>query len=44
MVGSSGFSWIWYFVLIALVVSSIAYSIWMELRSRRYISKEEILQ
>ncbi|WP_425045373.1 tripartite tricarboxylate transporter permease [Primorskyibacter sp. S87] len=31
-------------VLIALVVSSIAYSIWMELRSRRYISKEEILQ
>ena len=31
-------------VLITLVVASIAYSIWMELRSRRYISKEEIMQ
>ncbi len=30
-------------VLIAAVVASIGYSIWMELRSRRYISKEEIL-
>ncbi len=31
-------------VLIALVIASIAYSAWMELRSRRYISKEEIIQ
>lgn len=31
-------------VLIALVVASIAYSVWMELRSRRYTSKEEIMQ
>ena len=30
-------------VLIAIVVASIAYSIWMELRSRRYTSKEEIM-
>ncbi|MCP4819330.1 MAG: C4-dicarboxylate ABC transporter permease, partial [Shimia sp.] len=30
-------------VLIAVVVASIAYSIWMELHSRRYISKEEIM-
>lgn len=28
--------------LIAIVVASIGYSVWMELRSRRYISKEEI--
>ncbi|MAZ20255.1 tripartite tricarboxylate transporter permease [Roseovarius sp.] len=28
--------------LIAIVIASIAYSVWMELRSRRYISKEEI--
>ena len=30
-------------VLIAIVIASIAYSVWMELRSRRYISKEEII-
>lgn len=30
-------------VLISVVIASIAYSIWMELRSRRYISKEEIM-
>jgi putative tricarboxylic transport membrane protein len=30
-------------VLIASVIASIGYSVWMELRSRRYISKEEIM-
>lgn len=30
-------------VLIAIVIASIAYSIWMELRSRRYTTKEEIM-
>ncbi|MCA0907704.1 tripartite tricarboxylate transporter permease [Ruegeria marisrubri] len=30
-------------VLIAIVIASIAYSVWMELRSRRYTSKEEIM-
>lgn len=29
--------------LIAIVIASIAYSVWMELRSRRYTSKEEII-
>lgn len=29
--------------LIAVVVASIAYSAWMELRSRRYVSKEELM-
>ena len=30
-------------VLIAIVIASIVYSVWMELRSRRYTSKEEIM-
>ncbi len=30
-------------VLIAVVIASILYSVWMELRTRRYISKEEIM-
>ncbi|MGC1503431.1 MAG: tripartite tricarboxylate transporter permease [Sulfitobacter sp.] len=30
-------------VLIAIVIASVAYSVWMELRSRRYTSKEEII-
>ena len=30
------------FVLIAIVIASIAYSVWMELRQRRYTSKEDI--
>lgn len=30
-------------VLIAVVIASILYSVWMELRSRRFISKEEIM-
>jgi putative tricarboxylic transport membrane protein len=30
-------------VLIAAVIASIAYSAWMELRSRRFLSKEELL-
>lgn len=30
-------------VLIAIVIASIVYSVWMELRNRRYISKEEII-
>jgi putative tricarboxylic transport membrane protein len=29
--------------LIAVVIASVAYSVWMELRNRRYISKEEIM-
>ena len=29
--------------LIAVVIASIAYSGWMEVRSRRYTSKEEIM-
>jgi putative tricarboxylic transport membrane protein len=29
--------------LIAVVIASIAYSAWMELRSRRYLSKEELI-
>ena len=31
-------------ILIAMVIASIVYSGWMELRSRRYTSKEEIMQ
>ncbi|WP_299027700.1 tripartite tricarboxylate transporter permease [uncultured Sulfitobacter sp.] len=31
-------------LLIAVVIASIIYSAWMELRSRRYTSKEEIMQ
>ncbi len=30
-------------MLIAIVVASIAYSVWMEIRSRRYTTKEEII-
>lgn len=30
-------------VLIAVVIASIVYSCWMELRTRRYISKEELM-
>jgi putative tricarboxylic transport membrane protein len=30
--------------LIIIVVASIAYSAWMEVRNRRYTSKEEIMQ
>lgn len=30
--------------LIAIVIASIAYSVWMELRMRRYTSKEEIIR
>ena len=29
--------------LIAIVIASVAYSFWMELRNRRYLSKEEIM-
>ncbi len=29
--------------LIAVVMASITYSVWMELRSRRYVSKEEVM-
>jgi putative tricarboxylic transport membrane protein len=29
--------------LIAVVIASITYSVWMELRSRRYVSKEEVM-
>ena len=31
------------FVLIAIVILSIAYSVWMELRHRRYTAKEDII-
>ena len=30
-------------LLISLALASIAYSVWMELRNRRYTSKEEII-
>ena len=29
--------------LIAVVIASVAYSFWMEVRNRRYLSKEEIM-
>jgi putative tricarboxylic transport membrane protein len=31
-------------MLIAMVIASLVYSVWMEMRSRRYTSKEEIMQ
>ncbi|MEM7318109.1 MAG: tripartite tricarboxylate transporter permease [Pseudomonadota bacterium] len=30
-------------ILIAVVIASVLYSVWMELRTRRYVSKEEIM-
>jgi len=43
-IGSYFFSGPLNLTLIVIVVASIAYSAWMELRNRRYTSKEEIMQ
>ena len=43
-IGSYFFSGPLNLTLIAVVVASIGYSVWMELRSKRYTSKEEIME
>ena len=40
-IGSYFFTGTLNLLLIAIVVSSVGYSIWMELRSRRYITKDD---